>query len=407
MRIQDLVGVSLGNLRRTRGRTLMSILGIVIGIMSVILVLSIGEAARSYIVSQIDSFGSDFVFVESGPPAEVESGGVPNPFPKQVLTTSDYRKLARQSWMEYSTANTQNMDRAEFNGQSINVTVYGTTQDEVPMYGMRIEKGSFFTLEDVNSRANVVVLGKSIADNLFGVDDPIGKNVKINKQNFRVAGVMAKSGARFLVDLDRMVYVPYTAAMDLYGLKNVVYLVAKTDLPLREAVEQVRIAIRDNHHIDNPNDDDFRVLTQEDAVKSVEQITGILQIFLTSVAAISLLVGGIGIMNIMYVTVTERTREIGLRKALGARRGDILGQFVVEAAVLTTLGGAVGVALGVGLTWIAITIIQSFQDGWVFQLSTDGIILGVGVSTVIGIVFGYFPARRAARLSPIEALRHE
>jgi putative ABC transport system permease protein len=406
MRFRDLISVSLSSLRRSRGRTAMSVLGIVIGIMSVILVLSIGEAARTYIVSQISSFGSDLVFVESGPPSELE-GGVPNPFPKQVLTRNDFRKLERQPWIRFITANTQNEDTAEANGQSISATVSGTTEDEVGMYDMRVEHGVFFAEEDVNARARVVVLGRDLANNLFGADDAVGKSVKLNRQNFRVVGVMAKSGSRFLQDLDRQAYIPYTTAMDVYAVDNLLFLVMKTSLPLPAAVENIRVLIREQHDISNPKDDDFRVMTQEDAVKSVEQITGILQIFLTSVAAISLLVGGIGIMNIMYVTVTERTREIGLRKALGAKGGDVLDQFLVEAIFLTTLGGVVGIALGTGLTWLAIQIILQFQEGWVFQLSLEGIGLGVGVSTFIGVVFGYFPARRAAKLNPIEALRYE
>ncbi len=407
MRFRDLVGSASSSLRRTKGRTIMSVLGIVIGVLSVILVLSVGEAARAYIVGQINSFGSDLVFVESGPPSELEGGGIPNPFPKQVLKPTDVKKLVQQPWVRYLTANTQNEDILEANGQSISATVSGTTADEVPMYDMRLASGVFFDPSDLDSRSRVVVLGNDVAKNLFGADEAVGRSVKITGQSFRVVGVMAKSGSRFLEDLDRRVYVPYTAAMDLYGLDELLFIVAKTSLPLPSAVENIKVLIRERHNIDDPKDDDFRVMTQEDAVKSVEQITGILQIFLTSVAAISLLVGGIGIMNIMYVSVTERTREIGLRKALGAKQGDVLGQFLVEAIFLTVFGGLLGVALGTGLSWLAIEVIKSFQDGWAFQLSMDGVFLGLGVSTAIGLTFGYFPARRAARLSPIEALRHE
>jgi len=407
MHLKDLFIISTSSLRRTKGRTALSVLGIVIGIMSVILVLSIGEAARSYIISQISSFGSDLIFVESGPPSELEGGGVPSPFPKQVLTMDDYKKLARQPWVRSVTANTQNQDSVEANGQSIAATVSGTSEQEMTLYDMRMGAGVFFTQEDVTSRSRVAVLGIDLANNLFGADDAVGKSVKINNHNFNVVGVMGKSGSRFLQDLDRQVYVPFTAAMDIYGLKTFLFLVLKTSLPLPEAVANTQVLVRDQHDIEDAKDDDFRVMTQEDAVKSVEQITGILQIFLTSVAAISLVVGGIGIMNIMYVTVTERTREIGLRKAIGAKGRDVLGQFLVESVVLTTIGGAVGIALGTGLTWLAIQIILQFQDGWIFQVSWEGVVLGVSVSTIIGVVFGYFPARRAANLHPIDALRYE
>jgi putative ABC transport system permease protein len=407
MRVGDLLSISAGNLLRTRNRTLLSILGIVIGIMSVILVLSIGDAARDYLISQISSFGSDLIFVASGPPPENNGGAVPSPFAKQVLTTSDYKRITRQPWVTISSALTLNQDTVVAEGQTADVQVEGTTPNEVPLFDLHVASGNWFSWEDVDSRNRVAVIGKSVADKLFGADDPINKSVKIQKQNFRIIGVMPKSGMRFTQDLDHQIYVPYTSSMDAYGIKNVFRFIVKTNLPIRQGVANMQQLMRDSHHLSSPKDDDFRVLTQDDAIQIVSQITQILQIFLTSVAAISLLVGGIGIMNIMYVTVTERTREIGLRKALGARRGDVLGQFVAEAAMLSLLGGIIGVALGIGLTWLAIQAILQFQSGWSFHLSVSGILLGVGVSTAIGLVFGYFPARRAAVLHPIEALRHE
>ncbi len=195
--------------------------------------------------------------------------------------------------------------------------------------------------------------------------------------------------------------------MDLYNKKFVQFFAFKVDIPIEEAKRRVLIVLREQHDILDPKNDEFYVSTQDDVVEQTGQITQILQILLGSIAAISLVVGGIGIMNIMYVSVTERVREIGLRKALGATRGDILGQFILEAFMLTTLGGLIGIALGIALTWLAIQVILQFQTGWSFSVSVPGIVLGVAVSSAIGLIFGFAPARRASMLDPMVAMRKE
>jgi ABC-type antimicrobial peptide transport system permease subunit len=232
--------------------------------------------------------------------------------------------------------------------------------------------------------------------------------VKIARQNFRVIGVMERVGTRGFDNVDKNVYIPVTAAMDLYSKKYVQVLVLRTKLAsITDGMRRIQDVLRDRHNIDFGEEDDFTVLSQEELVKTVTQITDVLGLLLSAIAAISLVVGGIGIMNIMYVSVTERTREIGLRKSLGARRRDILGQFLFEAILLTGAGGAIGIALGTAFSWLAITIISSFQPGWGFAVSMTGVLLGFGVSAFIGVVFGYAPARKAAGLNPIEALRKE
>jgi putative ABC transport system permease protein len=240
----------------------------------------------------------------------------------------------------------------------------------------------------------------------------LGKMVKIGGQGFKVIGVMEKAGANAFQNPDKQVYLPITSALDLYNKKYLTYIQLRTSLTnLNDAKERTRLFMRDRHKLDNPTGDltkdDFHVHTQEDLVKSASTITGILQILLISIAAISLLVGGIGIMNIMYVSVTERIREIGLRKSIGARQTDILRQFLIEAVIQTLLGGTVGIALGIGLSWIGIQVISQIQGGWTFDISFTGIALGLSVSAAIGIIFGYFPARRAARMTPMDALRYE
>ena len=407
MKIRDIVSLSATSILRGGMRSILSILGIVIGIASVILILSISEAGQRFIIDQVASFGSDLIFVESGSPKELESGGVPSPFPKDVLTAKDYETIKPQEFLRYVTPLIYQTDVAKAQGEVSSVQVVGTSEDEVAMYDSTVAQGAFFGEDEVKSRRRVVILGASIAEELYGFEDPVGKTVEIGSLRYRIMGVMKSGGSRFLQDVDRQVYMPYTAVFDAYGKNHVMALVMKTNIDVDETADLVRGLIRDNHHIDNPEDDDFRLFTQEDTAEQTEQITSALKIFLVAVAMISLIVGGIGIMNIMYVSVTERTKEIGLRKSLGARTSAIMKQFLVESIFLTFFGGLIGTVFGIFLTWLAIQIIGQYQDGWVFQISIPGLALGVIFSTVVGIVFGYAPAKRAATIQPIEALRFE
>ena len=408
MTVTDLIKSSTQSLERTRGRSLLTMLGIVIGILSVILMLSIGEAAQRYILSQVSTLGSDVLTVSNG---SKEEEGQPSLFIKETLVMKDVQKLRVLPWVSMIVGVASQQDQLTANGYDTNVQVLGTMPDEVRLNDRKLQAGSFFENSDVDSAARVVVLGYDVADKAFGADSPLGKSVKINNTNFRVIGVMTKSGTKGFQNVDTQVYIPVTAALDLYNKKYLSAITVKSTLQLNEGKIRLQEVMRDRHNLDNPEGDlakdDFNVTTQEDAVKSAGQITQILQILLISIAAISLIVGGIGIMNIMYVAVTERIKEIGLRKAIGATRRDILGQFIIEAVILTTLGGAVGIVLGSGLSWLAIQIISQFQSGWSFAVSTNGIVLGLSVAAAIGLVFGYFPARRAAHLTPIEALRSE
>lgn len=405
MHVKDLATVSVGSLRRTFGRTLLSMLGIVIGIASVILVLSIGDAAQGYILNQISSLGSNLLFVASGQP--LQNGGTPSPVVKEVLKEKDYKDIKKQPWVEQAVALVIKSDQVTANGQNMNISVWATAEDEQALYDVKFQSGVFFTKEEVDARSRVAILGSGVASKIFGYDDPLGRSVKINNVNFRVIGVAEKTGTRLGQDMDKSIYMPYTAAMDLYGMDTILRMVIKPSIPAPEAQLRIQDVIRANHNITDPLKDDFRIVTQDEAVKTITQVTGVLRLFLAAVAAISLVVGGIGIMNIMYVSVTERTREIGLRKSLGAKQADIRAQFLTEAVLLTTVGGIIGTIIGISLTWLAIQIILQYQSGWTFTLSLQGIMWGVGVSMGTGLFFGYFPAKRAAALSPIEAIRYE
>lgn len=413
MKLTDTFTVAMKSLLRTRNRAILTMLGIVIGIASVILMLSIGRSAEGFLLSQVASFGSDLVIVTNGRGDVSRGDPASQQLEKQTLTLTDYRRLQEQSWVRATNANIISQDTVQYGNESVITSVYGSTQGELEIYASELERGLFISEAHVDSRARVVVLGNEIATRLFGETDPIGNRLKIGNRSFRVIGIMREGGSRFFTDLDQIVYIPVTSAMDLYNREymNFIMFTPIDGLSVSSAQDRVRLLFRDTHKLDNPEadlaKDDFRVLSQEDAVRNAGVISTILQILLASIAGISLLVGGIGIMNIMYVTVTERTAEIGLRKALGAQPEDILNQFLIESILLTGIGGVVGIITGITFTYIGILAISAYQAGWSFVLPIDGVLLAVGVSAVIGIAFGYFPARKAARLDPIEALRYE
>lgn len=408
MVLSDILRSSVQSLRRTKGRSFLTMIGIVIGVLSVILVLSIGEAAERYILVQISALGSDVLFVTNG--SKVQEGE-PTLFVKETLTPRDLARLELEPWVSLIAGKLMQTDQLTANGFDTRIQLVGTMPDEIRLNDLRTTQGTFFTRAAVDSRAREAVLGHEVARKAFGVEDPIGKTVKISGIGFRVVGVMEAGGTKAFQNVDTQVYVPVTTALDLYHKEHLTYIAIKSHLPLVQAKRRIEDLLRDRHNILNPDNDlakdDFNVTTQEDAVKSARTITNILQILLISIAAISLLVGGIGIMNIMYVAVTERIKEIGLRKSLGARHRDILGQFLIESMMQTLAGGILGTIFGTVFSWIAIQVISRFQTGWTFAVSLRGIGLGIGVSLLIGIVFGYFPARRASRLTPMEAMRSE
>jgi ABC-type antimicrobial peptide transport system permease subunit len=362
MRIRDLVSISMTSLVRNKARAILTMLGIVIGIASVILMLSVGKAAERFLLVIVGTIVSTAV-VTYGP-------------------------------------------------ENMNVSVWGSTPGEIEIFTGTVAEGRFLLDDDVDGRTKVAVIGHGVARELFGDGSAVGKVIKVRRVNYRVVGVMEKAGTRFFTKLDDLVYIPVTSAMDLFNKDRLNFLSLKPlDMSPDEAKEEVRFVLRDTHKLDNPNGvlskDDFRVGTQEDAQKNAGTIGQVLSILLGSIAAISLVVGGIGIMNIMYVTVTERTSEIGLRKALGAKQADVLGQFLAEAIAVTSVGGVIGIIFGIILSWLTIQILNSFQPGWTFMLNMESIVMAFSVSAAIGIVFGFNPARRASKLSPIEALRYE
>lgn len=411
MHVLDLAKLSYRALLINRARSILTMLGIVIGITSVILMLGVGQAAQRYLLSQVASFGSDLIFVANGAD-DGKRRGPPEAGTRESLTARDLKDLLALPWVAGGDGIVNSVDLLSYGGEDRFSQVSGVSPGQAVVFNLNVAQGRFIDQSDVDGRTRTIVLGKDVARGMFGQEDPIGKSIRLNKKLFRVIGVLDAAGTRFFSNVDEQVYIPYTAFFDAYNKDRVNFIAIKAgDVRPEEAKNRIRATLRDNHSIDNPTDDltkdDFKVTSQEDAVKNADTIGTILQTLLGSIASISLLVAGVGIMNIMYVTVTERTREIGLRKALGAKRIDILGQFLAEAVLLTVFAGIIGVGSGVGFSWLAIQLINSFQPGWTFVVPWNGIVLGFGVSTLIGVIFGYFPARKAAKLSPIEALRYE
>lgn len=381
-----------------------------IGIAAVILMLSIGQSAQGLILNQVADLGSDLIFIE--PSSGGDSSGPPSAFVEQTLKIDDAKALERSGlFMDVSSMIVSSM--AVSRGEESKFSqVTGVTEGYLSIFPADVAEGRFIERSDVDSYARVAVLGKEIAQDLFGDQDPIGKEIKIKQTTVRVIGVLAEQGSRFFQNLDQRIAVPVTTAQrDIIGLDTVNFIAARTSQDIESAKDEIRWILRAEHDIDNPENDvkkdDFIVSSQSDAVEIIGIVGGVLTILLSSIAAISLVVGGIGIMNIMLVSVTERTKEIGLRKAVGATYSEILQQFLLEAVLLTMLGGIIGVLIGVITSRLAASILASYIEGWQSIVPMEAVVSGVVVATTVGIIFGLYPARRAAHLDPIEALRYE
>ncbi|MCR4263608.1 MAG: ABC transporter permease [Candidatus Roizmanbacteria bacterium] len=393
------------SLKSSKLRTVLTMLGIIIGISAVILIVSIGQGAVQYITDELSAFGTNFFSINPGTSAASQFAGG-----KKNLTLEDMEAIQRDSSLtniEYVipfaaasvTVSANNIDKT--------LLVYGTTHEASQMLSSNMIAGEFLSEEDVVSSSRVAVVGSEAAEEYFGEDTyPIGEIIRIDNKPFRVIGISKASSGFFGGFFNNAVFIPVDVVMNQIigtdaGLQEIDISVHDTEL-INQTIEDVSVLLRDRHTIDEGEDDDFVVQSFQDALSTVQTITTMLTLVVAAISGISLVVGGVGVMNIMLVTVTERTREIGLLKSIGAKQRDILNQFLMEAVVLTLTGGIIGITLGIGGAFL-ISLILPIP----FVVSVPAIAIAVGVSISVGIIFGIYPARRAAKLNPIDALRHE
>lgn len=420
VKLYDSFRTALNGLRANRGRSALATLGVVIGIAAVIAVVSIGEGAQNLILGQIATLGSNNIFIEPGSwSGRMEGGSMMQSMMEEAeirtLKYEDALAIAKLPSVEMAAPFVLGTSRAIYQNDSKKITFMGSTAEASGITNTDVILGQNITEQDVKARATVAVLGYKTKEDLFGEEDPIGKTIRIQKINFKVIGVLEERGAQVFMNLDENIYLPITTVQKLLlGVDHVRWIIvkAKDEESIDQAVSDIRLLLRERHNIYNPEGDptkdDFKVMSQKETADILKDITSIFTLLLSSIAAISLVVGGIGIMNIMLVSVTERTREIGLRKAVGATKKDILAQFLFEAVFLTLSGGILGIGLGAVFSLIGSIIFSQVLGAPLgFTLSLNAIAWGVGVSAAIGILFGIYPARQASIKNPIEALRYE
>lgn len=398
---------SVSVLRVNRMRTLLSILGIVIGIGSVIALMALGEASQKSVTQRIQSLGSNLLIIRPGS----QQQGFLRSAPSQNTTLTykdvqDIKSSKRITTISDVSAEYSSRFQVAYERNNTNVQVVGVTANYFQVRNIEVETGRVFETADIDNFEKVAIIGPTVSEDLFGKGvNPLGQNVRIGGTAYRIVGVTKEKGQTGFGNSDELVYVSITTGQKvLFGNTYVstAYAVAKDQKTMEAALNQVGFLLLELHGIKNVEDADFTITSQEDVIETISEVTKTFTTLLTGIAAISLVVGGIGIMNIMLVTVTERTREVGLRKSLGAKKRAIISQFLMEAVILTLIGGLIGVILGLG-----VSIVVTKKMGLPNVISLESIFLSVGVATVIGILFGWYPARKASNLQPIEALRYE
>ena len=407
MDIFEIITESIGTLIVNKMRTGLAVLGIIIGISSVIALISLGQGSQQAVQTQIQSLGSNLLTINprgqsSGPiQAAGGSGTTLNLDDAKAIENAGQLTSVKSVSPEYS-------GRAQVTAgrNNTNTQITGVYPEYSNIRKINIQSGVFITQRDVDAIAKVAVIGPQASTDLFGEGtNPVGQNVRINGQTLRIIGMTVEKGGSGFNNPDNAIYVPLlTAQKQLFGASHLTSIAVEATSPevMTQAQNEIGYFLLSQHKLTDPTDADFTIFSQNDILNTASQITSTFTSLLGGIAAISLLVGGIGIMNIMLVTVTERTREIGLRKALGAKKKIIIEQFLIEAILLTITGGFIGMGLGIVISYILSNLIN-----FPFVIAPTSIVLAIGVSGAIGIIFGWYPARKASNLQPIEALRYE
>jgi len=410
------IKLAFRSIRTNLGRTVLSLLGIVIGVASVILVLSFGSGVKQFLVDQVSAFGSDIMEIEVKVPkvnkmSSQNAGGIAGGMQITTFKLEDAEKIGKlpnvSAW--YASFMTQQV--VSYAGKNKQAYIMGVTAGVTEVdKKVIVEQGVGFTEDDDRSLRQVAVLGSEMKTDFFGDEEAVGKDIKIKGQSYRVIGVLKKRGTVGMLNFDSAIYLPLeTTQKKLAGVDYLQFAIfklqdmKKLDLSILTATD----VMRDQHRITDPDDDDFSVNSIVEVLNILNKVFASINILLLALVSISLVVGGVGIMNVMYVTVTERTYEIGLKKAVGAENGQILAQFLFEAVFITLLGGISGLLLGVGISKLGEIVAANLGYELSFSVTWWSAAIGLGFSAGTGIIFGYFPARRAAALSPMEALRKD
>ena len=402
----NLFKIALRALANNKLRAFLTMLGIIIGVASVIAMLAIGQGSKKSIQQQISEMGSNMIMIHPG--AEMRGGVRQDPSAMQTLKLENYEKLSEEcTYLSGISPNVSSSGQLVAGANNYPSSVSGVSMDYLTIRQLTVEQGEMFTENDIRTAAKVCVIGKTIVDNLFpDGSDPIGKVIRCNQIPFRVIGVLKSKGYNSMgMDQDDVVLAPYSTVMKRLLAQTYlsgIFASALTEDMTDEAVDEITTILRREHKLKETDDDDFTIRTQQELSSMLNTTTDLMTTLLACIAGISLVVGGIGIMNIMYVSVTERTREIGLRMSVGARGIDILSQFLIESILISITGGLIGVILGCGASFIIKSVAH-----WPVFIQPWSVLLSFAVCTFTGVFFGWYPAKKAADLDPIEALRYE
>ena len=401
--IRKIVRLSMKAIFNNKMRSFLTMLGIIIGVASVITMVSIGQGVSKSVEDNISALGTNLLTIS---PSMIKTGGVQSTAGVQTLTVEDSEAIASEcDLVAFVSPMVRRNMQIVFGNQNWNTSVYGVSYNYSQIRNWDVEQGEFFTEQDVKGSSKVCVIGTTIAENLFETESPIGQVLRVQKVPFRVVGVLQSKGTGMGGDQDDCMMVPYTTALSrisrMKHIQSIVCSVSNED-QTENAISEITSLLRQRHHILDGNEEDFTIRSQADISEMMAETTGMLTLFLSAIAFISLLVGGIGIMNIMLVSVTEHIREIGIRMALGARGSDVLKQFLFESMALSLIGGTIGIISGVVCSQIVSNILK-LQT----LISVEAIVIAFIFSAGVGMFFGFYPAWQASKLDPIEALRHE